>query len=83
MPFLRLCAAVVGVFVSVLATTALSPGQMALLRGALVGEFDANRQNSGYLLDEISRRYEDSDGADAKAMVNMPERIAALTAEAN
>jgi zinc protease len=63
-------------------TVPLTPGQMALLRGALVREFDANRQNNGYLLDEISRRYEDGDAANAAAVVNMPERIAALTAEA-
>ena len=63
-------------------TVPLSPGQMALLRGALLREFDANRQNNGYLVDEISGRYEDGDRADAATVVNMSERIAALTAEA-
>jgi hypothetical protein len=58
----------------------LSPGQLAMLSGALVREFDANRRNNGYLLDEISRRYEDGEAANAAAVANMPERIVALTA---
>ena len=62
--------------------TPLAPFQMDLLRGGLLREFEANSQENGYLLDAISRRYEDGDAADLAAIANMPEQIAALTADA-
>jgi zinc protease len=60
----------------------LSPGQMALVRDSLVRDFERNSQDNGYLLNEILRRYEDGDGADVAALDHVPERIAALTADA-
>jgi zinc protease len=68
--------------IGLLKSTRLSPDQMALLRGALLREFEANSQDNGYLLDEISRRYADGDAADVAAVANVPERIGALTAAA-
>jgi zinc protease len=65
-----------------LKSTRLTSDQMTLLRGALLREFEANSQDNGYLLDEISRRYADGDAADLAAVANVPERIGALTANA-
>jgi zinc protease len=62
--------------------TPLSPDQVALIREALLREFETNSQDNGYLLNQISRRYEDGDAADIAAVDNLPERIAALTADA-
>jgi zinc protease len=62
--------------------TPLSPDQMAMIRGALLREFEANSQDNAYLLDRISRRYEDGDAADVAAVATLPERIGALTADA-
>ena len=45
-------------------------------------EFERNSQDNGYLLDQISRRYEDGDAADVAAVDNLPDQIAALTADA-
>ena len=62
--------------------TRLSPDQMASLRAALVREFEANSQDNGYRIDQVSRRYEDGGLVNAAAIAAEPERIAALTAEA-
>jgi zinc protease len=62
-----------------LKATRLSPEQMALLRTALVREFDLNSQDNAFLLEELSRRYENGDTA---AVVSAPNQIAALTATA-
>ena len=63
-------------------TTHLSPNQVGRIRDALVREFEANSQDNGYFLNEISRRYEDGDAANVAAVGNLPDRIAALTGEA-
>ena len=44
--------------------TPLSPDQVALIRDGLLREFEKNSQDNGYLLNQISRRYEDGDAAD-------------------
>ena len=62
--------------------TPLSPDQMALIRDGLLREFERNSQDNGYLLNQISRRYEDGDAADVAAVDNVPDRIAALTGDA-
>lgn len=62
--------------------TPLSTQQVAAIRAALLREFEMNSQDNGYLLNEISRRYEDGDAADVTAIVNLPDRIAALTGDA-
>jgi zinc protease len=65
-----------------LKATALRPNQMSLVRAVLVRDFDTNSQDNGYLLNQISQRYEDGDAADVGAVVHLPEQIAALTADA-
>jgi zinc protease len=62
--------------------TPLSPDQVALIREVLLREFERNSQDNGYLLNQISRRYEDGDAADVAAVDHLPERIAALTGDA-
>jgi zinc protease len=62
--------------------TKLSPDQVARIRENLVREFDRNRQDNGYLLNQIARRYEEGDAANVAAVERMPERIAALTGDA-
>jgi zinc protease len=62
--------------------TPLSPDQVTLIRGALLREFERNSQENGYLLNQISRRYEDGDVADVAAVDHLPDRIAALTGDA-
>ena len=59
-----------------------SPGQVSLIREALLREFERNSQDNGYLLNQISRRYEDGDAADLAAVVNLRDQIAALTGDA-
>jgi zinc protease len=63
-------------------TTPLSQDQVALIREGLLREFERNSQDNGYLLNQISRRYEDGDAADVAAVDNLPARIAALTGDA-
>jgi zinc protease len=62
--------------------TSFQPGQVALIREALVREFERDSEDNGYLLNQIARRYEDGDAKDVAAALNMPDRIAALTGDA-
>jgi zinc protease len=62
--------------------TPLSPDQVARIRESLVREFERNSQDNGYLLNQISRRYENGDAADVAAVDNLPDRIATLTGDA-
>lgn len=62
-------------------STPLSSGQVSLIRGALLRDFEKDSQDNGYLLREISRRYEEGDAAGAAAIVTLPEQIAALTGD--
>jgi zinc protease len=57
----------------------LSPGQMARVRDSMVRDFERNSQDNGYLLREISRRYENGESADLSGVVNLQARIGALT----
>jgi zinc protease len=61
--------------------TPLSSDQMARIREALRRDFETASQNNGYLLNQISRRYQDGGVADIAAVVSQPDRIAALTAD--
>jgi zinc protease len=63
-------------------TTALSRDQVAVIRESLVREFEANSQDNGYFLNEISRRYEEGEAAAVGAVGRVPDRIAALTGDA-
>jgi zinc protease len=62
--------------------TPLSPGQVTRIRESLLREFERASQDNGYLLNQISRRYEDGDAADVASVANLPDRIAALTGDA-
>jgi predicted Zn-dependent peptidase len=55
---------------------------VTLIRQALLRELEVNSQDNGYLLNQISLRYEDGDGADVAAIGNMPAQIATLTGDA-
>ena len=68
--------------IGVVKATPLSPKQMAYVREGLLRDFERNSQDNGYLLSQISRRYEDGDAADGAAAENLPDRIAALTGDA-
>jgi predicted Zn-dependent peptidase len=62
--------------------TSFSAGQVTRIRDALLRDFERNSQDNGYLLNQIARRYEDGDAADVTGVVNLPERIKALTGDA-
>ncbi len=59
--------------------TLLSPEQVVRLRDVLLREFDRNNQDNGYLLSQISRRYEEGDAADVAAVGQLPAQISALS----
>ena len=59
--------------------TTLSPDQVNRIRAALQREFEQQSQNNGYLLGQISRRYQDKDAANVASVFDMRQRIAALT----
>ena len=61
--------------------TLLSPRQMTSIRDSLLREFEMSSQDNGYLLGQIARRYEDGDASNIVSVSNLPEQIAALTAE--
>jgi zinc protease len=63
-------------------STRFSPTQVTLIREALLREFEVNSQDNGYLLNQISRRYEEGEAATVGAAIDMPARIAALTGDA-
>jgi zinc protease len=62
-------------------TTLLSPDQVTLMREGLLREFESNSQDNGYLLNLISRHYEDHDVANI-APDSVPAQIATLTGHA-
>ncbi|PYR30858.1 MAG: hypothetical protein DMF90_26815 [Acidobacteria bacterium] len=49
------------------------------LRELLLREFEQNSQENGYLLNVISRRYEDGDAADLTSVVNPSRQLAGLS----
>jgi zinc protease len=62
--------------------TSLSPGQVTVVHDVLRREFERNSEDNGYLLNEISRRYEEGDAANVAAAINLTGAIEALTADA-
>jgi len=62
--------------------TSFSTGQVARIRDVLQREFERNSQDNAYLLNQISRRYEEGNGADVGAAVDASRGIAALTGDA-
>jgi len=63
-------------------TTPLSRDQLTRIREALLREFEQNSQDNAYLLNQISRRYQEGDVANLGAVTNLRDQIAALTGEA-
>jgi predicted Zn-dependent peptidase len=61
--------------------TSFTPDQVRRLRAALLHDFEQDSQDNGYLLNEIARRYAEGDAAHVAAVVDLPDRIAALTGE--
>jgi len=62
--------------------TSFTPDQVRRLRAALLHDFEQDSQDNGYLLNEIARRYAEGDAAHVAAVVDLPDRIAALTGDA-
>jgi predicted Zn-dependent peptidase len=62
--------------------TLLSPDQVANMREGLLREYESNSQDNGYLLNQISRRYEDRDEAAIAAGDDVPTQIQTLTGRA-
>jgi zinc protease len=61
--------------------TLLSPGQVSRVRSILLQEFEKNSQDNGYLLGQMSRRYDDGDATNVGAAVQAP-RVSELSADA-
>ena len=61
---------------------AYTPEQMRRIRAALLNDFEQDSQNNGYLLGQIAQRYEDGQAARAGAVLDLPDQIAGLTADA-
>jgi zinc protease len=61
--------------------TLLSPGQVSRVRSILLQEFEKSSEENGYLLGQISRRYDDGDAAHVDAGVQ-PPRTSELSADA-
>ncbi|MGE5813201.1 MAG: M16 family metallopeptidase [Acidobacteriota bacterium] len=62
--------------------TQISSGQEDLIHESLLRDVERNSQDNGYLLNQISRIYENGDGANVGALAHEPDRIAALTGDA-
>ena len=60
----------------------LRPAAVEAIRQNLLREFNDNLQDNGYLLGQIARKYEDREGSNVGAVVDLPAQIAALTGEA-
>jgi zinc protease len=67
--------------IDVVKTTRFSANQVALIRGALLRDFEKDSQDNGYLLHEISRHYQEGNAMGAAAIATLPDQIAALTGE--
>jgi zinc protease len=64
-----------------LRNTPLTADQVFRVRESLVRDFEKNSQSNGFLLNQISRRYEDGEAADLTPVVNFPAQLTTLTAE--
>jgi zinc protease len=62
-------------------STPFRPEQMVLIREALLRQFQENSRENGFLLDQISQRYANGDQAALAAILNLPDRLGALTGE--
>jgi zinc protease len=62
--------------------TPLTSAQVTRVRDVLLRQVDRNMQENGYLIAQISRRYEEGDGANVGAVFERPKRVAALGGDA-
>jgi len=62
--------------------TPLTSGQVTHVRDVLLRQIDRNMQENGYLIAQISRRYEEGDGANIGAVFQLPKWISALSGDA-
>ena len=63
-------------------STRIGTAQMGRVRETLRREYEANSQDNRYLLNQISQAYEDGDGSDLPAVLNVPEQIQGLSGDA-
>ena len=68
--------------VAYVAAIRFSPNQVAIIRDTLLREFEKNSEDNGYLLNQLSRRYEDGDEANIAAIDHLPDLIAGLSGDA-
>jgi zinc protease len=61
--------------------TPLSTGQMARVRESLSRDLEEKNQDNGYLLNEISRRYENGEMVDLAGPRGLQTRVGSLTGE--
>jgi zinc protease len=61
--------------------TPLSAGQVNAIHESLLREYERNSQDNGYLLGQISGVYQNGDPREVAAVLNVPDRIAALTGD--
>jgi zinc protease len=61
--------------------TNLGAGQMTLVRQSLTRDYERSSQDNAYLLNQVSRRYQDGDTSNLAAVDSMSAEIAALTGE--
>jgi zinc protease len=59
--------------------TLLMPEQVSRMRSLLTRDFEKKSEENGYLLGQISRRYDDGDGANVGAAVKPPSQISELS----
>ena len=59
--------------------TQLMPDQVSRVRGVLAQDFEKDSVDNGYLLAQISRRYDDGDGANVGAAVQAPRQMSELS----
>ncbi|HEX6973758.1 MAG TPA: insulinase family protein [Vicinamibacterales bacterium] len=62
--------------------TPFNSGQMGIIREALTRDFEKNSEENGYLLREISRRYEQGDTSDLAAVRSIAGQVNSLTGAA-
>jgi len=58
------------------------PGQVGRIRAALQHDYETNSLENGYLLGQISRRYENGEVADLGTVTSYPDRLSELTGAA-
>jgi zinc protease len=59
--------------------TLITPEQVTRVRSILARDFEKNSEENGYLLGQISRRYDDGDAANVGAAVQPPQQISGLS----